>query len=329
MADPSVVALTKDVWTKAATNINVARFNIKISKANVVYQTYRMTGNPAPTDLSDAVPVLDNEVAFNVANGIDVYFQPAREDSSVIVRDGINGDGGGNGAALIVKGAYDGLKGEYTAANQITLSTGECLNDAKDGIINVDSPILATMPTDLDVGSETANTWYYIWLFYNPITDDEVVKFSISPTAPTEPSGYTRKRLVGAVRNDASSNFLPYSVEGKGKDKWFLYEGEHNVLSGGASTGWTPVSCANFVPPISTIPEFEGYLLGLTAAATADFRETGTTPPVPKQIYVATAGTDNSEVWQQKLNSSQQFDYRTSSALNLVFATVTGFYLEL
>ncbi|MBI5816695.1 MAG: hypothetical protein HZB29_13920 [Nitrospinae bacterium] len=57
-----------------------------------------------------------------------------------------------------------------------------------------------------DAGSEASSTWYYIWLIGK--TDGTVAGlFSTSSTAPTMPSGYTYKRCVGAIYNDASSNF--------------------------------------------------------------------------------------------------------------------------
>lgn len=59
----------------------------------------------------------------------------------------------------------------------------------------------------LDTGAEAANTWYHVWIIAK---EDGTVAglLSSSSTTPTLPSGYTYKGYVGAVRNDASSNFI-------------------------------------------------------------------------------------------------------------------------
>lgn len=64
----------------------------------------------------------------------------------------------------------------------------------------------------LDTGAEAGNTWYYIWIIYNGTLTSCLL--SASSTAPTMPSGYTYKALVGAVRNNGSSNFLRFQQQG-------------------------------------------------------------------------------------------------------------------
>jgi len=51
----------------------------------------------------------------------------------------------------------------------------------------------------LDTGTPTSNTWYYIWMVWNPTTESSSFIWSLSNTSPTMPSGYTKKRLIGAV----------------------------------------------------------------------------------------------------------------------------------
>jgi len=50
----------------------------------------------------------------------------------------------------------------------------------------------------LDTGSLAANTWYGIYVIYNPTTNTTASLYSASFTAPTLPSGYTYFLLVGA-----------------------------------------------------------------------------------------------------------------------------------
>ena len=61
----------------------------------------------------------------------------------------------------------------------------------------------------LDTGTVANNTWYAIYAIYNPTTTFADYLFSASFTAPTLPSGYTKKKLIGALLTDGSANILP------------------------------------------------------------------------------------------------------------------------
>jgi len=66
---------------------------------------------------------------------------------------------------------------------------------------------IATNGVDgLDTGSVAASTFYYVFL----ISNGTLVKglYSLSPTAPTMPAGYTYKLLVGAILTDVSSHIV-------------------------------------------------------------------------------------------------------------------------
>lgn len=106
------------------------------------------------------------------------------------------------------------------------------------------SPNIASSGANgLDTGAEASSTWYYLWGIGK---DDGTVAtlLSVSATAPTMPSGYTHKALLGMVRNNASSNFNP-----------FVQRGEHvtsevqEALIDGTATAVTSVSLSTIVPP--------------------------------------------------------------------------------
>jgi hypothetical protein len=84
------------------------------------------------------------------------------------------------------------------------------------------------------------------------------------------PAGYTHRALVGAVRNDGSSNFIKFRQ--RGNDAY--YEAPQGVLSGGAASAETVVSCASFVPPIAhsfTVSNLGGALAATDGAGNIDF----------------------------------------------------------
>jgi len=71
----------------------------------------------------------------------------------------------------------------------------------------------------------------------------------LSETSPTLPSGFTKKRLLGFIVTDSSSNLLNFKVYGNGKYKEFTFDEFQNALSTtNPSTTWTTLSLASFVP---------------------------------------------------------------------------------
>jgi hypothetical protein len=56
--------------------------------------------------------------------------------------------------------------------------------------------VAGTNQGGLDIGTKQANTWYYGYAIYNPTTNVADIIFSASPTTPTLPSGFTKKRRI-------------------------------------------------------------------------------------------------------------------------------------
>jgi len=85
MANPLIVAIPKDTWVKVATGVLTGTIYLKKTSPAQYFQTYRMTTNPAPTDLADAIAVRGEEL--NIANSalIDVYIYAAGAAGSVRV----------------------------------------------------------------------------------------------------------------------------------------------------------------------------------------------------------------------------------------------------
>jgi len=101
----------------------------------------------------------------------------------------------------------------------------------------------------LDTGAEAISTWYYVFAIAK--ADGTVASLlSLSSTSPSMPTGYTKKRRIGAVRNNGSSNFLLFVQE---NNRVNYLDGSFNnrVLSGGTALTATTVSCAGYVPSTS------------------------------------------------------------------------------
>lgn len=73
MADPVVTACTKDAWTKVATNVTAGQVHILSNAPSQYSHTYRMTGEAAPTTLTEAVAISQVSIPISAAAAIDVY----------------------------------------------------------------------------------------------------------------------------------------------------------------------------------------------------------------------------------------------------------------
>jgi hypothetical protein len=109
---------------------------------------------------------------------------------------------------------------------------------------------------DAAPGTEAADTIYYLYVIGDSNAVNPVASLlSASATAPTLPSGYDRKRLVGAVLNDDGSDFVQFYASGEGRLRRIWYE--HDVVtylrvlnngSSGTSPNMTQIDLSSFIP---------------------------------------------------------------------------------
>lgn len=75
---PIPVVCPADEWTKVATDVTAGSINRMSKKPNLYLQTWRATGEAAPTDDSEGIPIFqivgDNKIEAVAA--IDVYIWP-------------------------------------------------------------------------------------------------------------------------------------------------------------------------------------------------------------------------------------------------------------
>ena len=88
MANPVIVQITANTWNLVASNVTAGQIHRIDKRPTGHLQTYRMTGNPAPTSVLEGVPCFvgtDSE-PIQAAAAIDVYIWPHSSDG-VIRRD--------------------------------------------------------------------------------------------------------------------------------------------------------------------------------------------------------------------------------------------------
>ena len=75
MANPVFVTCTKGVWTKVATNVITGFVHKNTTIQSQYLQTYKLTGQAAPTLISEGVRAFENSLkeAISATVAIDVY----------------------------------------------------------------------------------------------------------------------------------------------------------------------------------------------------------------------------------------------------------------
>lgn len=144
----------------------------------------------------------------------------------------------------------------------------------------------------LDTGAWTANTWYYVWIIgTSGGTTASLV--SLSPTAPTMPSGFTYKALLGVFRTDGSGNRYPLSFKQLGRSWQYVVAAGSNVAAvpvmasgtAGSTTAptWVAVGTSAFAPPIAS------RIIGSVSASSTN----GTAMAAPNNAFGAQSSLTN------------------------------------
>lgn len=87
MANPVLVNCAIGVWTPVAVNVTTGQIKKLDSRPNLYFETYCMTGNPAPTSRAEGVPMFQNSNAeeISASAAIDVYIMAVGADGRVRV----------------------------------------------------------------------------------------------------------------------------------------------------------------------------------------------------------------------------------------------------
>ncbi len=207
-------------------------------------------------------------------------------------------------------GYIDGLhlsNDTVDADHDVDISVGSC-RDADD-TMNLPSTAILTPAIDasgangLDTGTVAASTWYAVFLIWNPTTRTAAGLFSLSATAPTMPAGYTKKRRLGWVRTDGTSNIEPFNMPPlEGRNRWTYWQTDilanRQIQTGGTATAFTDTttSAATWIPEtaVRQVLDVECQKLGLGGAdeARSEVRPNGWTV---NQTFIVRSGADGSE----------------------------------
>lgn len=171
------------------------------------------------------------------------------------------------GVAWVVPEKYiSGLNIEWIAENSISIDPGACADENSQvvmlnaGMVNVALDVSGE--GGLDTGSEANSTWYYVWAIWDATLGSFSVILSASNSTPVMPAGYTYKRLLGTVRNNASGNlwnFQKHRVGSWAETRWLEDRSSTIILSAGTATTYTVVSAAPWASIFSTLQHLWGF----------------------------------------------------------------------
>lgn len=256
-----------------------------------------------------------------------------------------NHDGSAGSVTFPVERSYiEGAHATWTSASQVTIGKSGKISVLDDDSGNgrfawtgtLTAAITSSGAGGLDTGSEAADTWYAVWAIADSTALNSVsVLLSTSFTSPTLPSGYDLKRLIWAVRNNTSSDFINFMQSGTGATRtcWWV-EDSSNVrpLVNSSDTTWTTVDCSAYMPPQTEVGILQiNYETGTGGSANdgCDVRADGSAGS-PISIHPGFKGSVKS--FYQVLcpvSEDQAIEYKVDDAANQATIIVVGWVMDL
>lgn len=167
-----------------------------------------------------------------------------------------------------------GLSNDATTPNNIMdIAAGQCRDSTDAFDINLGTAITINITNKgfggLDTGTVAANKIYAIVVISDPINGNPTgAMFTLTPSAPSLPFGYSVWRSIGYASTDSSSHILKgqWTAGGTGRRK-FVYDIPQAALTSGSATSLTGVDLINLVPPsIAELPVNMYYIYTPAAA---------------------------------------------------------------
>jgi hypothetical protein len=179
--------------------------------------------------------------------------------------------------------------------------------------------------------AEQSNKWYAVFVIKNP-TSGAVAGFLINQNdlgTFTFPAGYTKKRRVGWIRNDGSSNLRSGYYSGLGSYRPWLYNVSRSsllALSAGSSTVFANVDISEWIPPTSITALINNYF-DPSGVSFYQIRPDGSAvadPPI--FAYESTDGSNTTFVVET--NTTQIIEYKVDNIIDDLSIYVIGFFDE-
>lgn len=234
---------------------------------------------------------------------------------------------------------------EFVTVSQVRLNAVQC-KDSTDAVdIRITTPIILD-PTSavgsggLDQGTEAANTWYAIVAIQNGDGTLTGAMLVADPASIVLPSGFTVFRVLGWVRNNASSDFIDFHQVNSGTDgeRIFVYRGiddtDTRFLTAGVATTPTNVICSDQVPPdgVSIILRIELNVFSpgsLTRIESFNDGQNNSGYRFPAGIYIFPDRFAVNNTAKGLISGTRQIGYHVPSASDNLTLAALGFVIDI
>lgn len=248
----------------------------------------------------------------------------------------VNASGEMGTIASYPPGHLQGLIIADASVSTKTISAGSCLSDddttniLSSGVLTPD--ISASGLNGRDTGAEVEGWWYIFILADSTGVEAVTSLLSLSSSAPTMPASHDKKRLIGAIRNNAALDLYDYYTQSTGKDRLYLWRESAavlQVLSNGQQTTWTNVDMSEFIPPISTQLYMQGTHDGSsnTQPDFVSFRTDGSSLDGVYRVYAGSAW--GSGIFHIETSSVGIIEYQNNGTTDCSNVYAVGFTLSL
>lgn len=162
-------------------------------------------------------------------------------------------------------GYLSGLTLSYVTNSTFSVAAGDCRNEDSGTAQSMSLAVPVTKNLDawssglgsLDTGTIAVDTWYHVHLIRKDSDGSINVLLSLSPTAPSMPSGWTARRRIGAICTDGSAQIVPFVQVGD-EFQWVTPRASYNAAPPATRT----LVQIDAPPGVRTLARLRAYLTG-------------------------------------------------------------------
>jgi len=309
----TLVGTTVDMTSPAAISLSgTATLTLVVSAEDILNRGKNLS------DLANAATALNNlnGISYGAAQGSITATQQAQARANAGSSARVHGD---------VLCPHENLVVKYNNSNSVVITaTAVVLFDSNGngrrfaGLSEIPSITTAGV-NGRDAGSEAANTWYHIWAIAKADGTLDTL-FSTSASSPTMPTDYIYKGYLGAVRNDAGSDFVEFAQHGNHVTTPYG-KTTNTLVNGGSATSFTNLNStvAAAVPPTATAIDLQCAITPTGTVGTvfvAPGNSSTTTALYGEKVFSAPASGGNAffaQLGYVDLTNSQTIVYRVFS----------------
>lgn len=286
------------------------------------------TGQTTQTPAMDALAPTTTKGDIIVHNGTDNIRLAIGSNDETIIADSTEAVGFRWGPSTDIVDLRNSLISKLII-KQVTTSTVDIdadLLSIEDIVlegVNLTVDITASGDNGLDTGSEASDTWYSIWVVTNDDGSSVSSLLSVSATTPTFPSGKTKKRRIGWIRNNPSSDIRDFIQHNR--DYIYREKGSDiRVLSLGDAESFTDVDCSSHIPTTIRIALTTHRIINNNAAIKGSaIRENGNLTSGYSLSFSEPSSTSTNTTYIT-LDESQIFEYLLGGSDMLLNIEVLG-----